>query len=98
VTGRLSGSEVIGRHTLRVIGSAVRAAATRRRWSAGRALAATTGAPRHVLARVRDSFTNLCVPLRRLPLGFPGGGLEMVLDLREMRVVPGPGCLGLVLV
>lgn len=34
---------------------------------------------RHVLARLRDPLTSLCVPLRSLRLGIVGGRFQMVL-------------------
>ena len=39
-----------------------------------------------MLARLRDPFTSLCVPLRSLRLGIAGGRFQMVLRLLEMRL------------
>ena len=41
---------------------------------------------RHVLARLRDPLTSLCVPIRSLRLGIVGGRFQMVLRLLEMRL------------
>ena len=42
--------------------------------------------PRHVLVRLRDPFTNLCVPLRSLHLGFVSGRFQVVLGLFQTRL------------
>ena len=41
---------------------------------------------RHVLARLCDPFTSLCVPLGSLRLGIVGGCFQMVLRRLEMRL------------
>ena len=41
---------------------------------------------RHVLARLSDPFTSLCVPLRGLRIDFVGGRFQLVLRLLEMRL------------